>query len=255
MLHDQLDPGVAARLGDDLLVESVQRTIEPRLFAIIKEFGDAELVSLGIEAPLSMTDPRIVGFLVEQSALRSVGINETTKRKLSGQLADAIIAGESISSVRSRISEYFTQAAVSRSMMISRTTVNAAANLGVMLAHQQSGRVATRMWVTTRDRHTRDTHFSLHGQVRSVTRPFEIPLTGRKAMYPGGFGVPSEDIHCRCTTVPLARSRSDGEDGGGGGLDSFWDRVRVWEAILARDMAELFIAQGNLVLGGITSER
>lgn len=35
-----------------------------------------------------------------------------------------------------------------------------------------------------------------------MLKPFEV--NDRKAMYPGGFGIASEDIHCRCALLQSA---------------------------------------------------
>ena len=43
----------------------------------------------------------------------------------------------------------------------------------------------------------------LDGQVRELEEPFEV--AGHIAMYPGGFGIASEDIHCRCVSLQQAR--------------------------------------------------
>ena len=53
------------------------------------------------------------------------------------------------------------------------------------------------------DSRTRDTHRRLHKQLREVGQPFEID--GKKTLYPGAFGVPEEDIHCRCALLQRAR--------------------------------------------------
>ncbi|MFC6464963.1 phage minor head protein [Marinilactibacillus sp. GCM10026970] len=55
-------------------------------------------------------------------------------------------------------------------------------------------------WLSTIDNKTRDTHQTLDGQVVEVDEEFESS-SGAKAEGPRLFGVASEDIHCRCTTI------------------------------------------------------
>lgn len=60
-----------------------------------------------------------------------------------------------------------------------------------------------KQWDATLDGRTRPTHRRLDGQIREVNEPFEID--GKKAMQPGGFGRPEEDINCRCVALTRAR--------------------------------------------------
>ena len=48
----------------------------------------------------------------------------------------------------------------------------------------------------------RDSHSAMDGQRQPVTNPFRSP-DGFTAMYPGDFGVASEDINCRCVVIPV----------------------------------------------------
>lgn len=50
----------------------------------------------------------------------------------------------------------------------------------------------------------------LDGQIREVDEPFEAG--GMKAMYPGGFGRPSEDCNCRCCMLQRAKWVLDEEE-------------------------------------------
>lgn len=42
----------------------------------------------------------------------------------------------------------------------------------------------------------------MDGQLREIDKPFEV--SGYEALYPGAFGVASEDIHCRCCLLQRA---------------------------------------------------
>lgn len=50
----------------------------------------------------------------------------------------------------------------------------------------------------------------LDGQIRELNKPFEV--NGRKAMNPSGFGIASEDIHCRCALLQRARWALDEDE-------------------------------------------
>ena len=70
---------------------------------------------------------------------------------------------------------------------------------------QDMGADVVKQWDSTIDRRTRKTHIELDGQLREVDQPFKIPSSGATAMYPGGFGIAKEDIHCRCALLERAR--------------------------------------------------
>ena len=65
------------------------------------------------------------------------------------------------------------------------------------------GADVVKQWDSTLDSRTRPHHVELNGQIRDLEDPFEV--AGHKAMYPGAFGVPEEDIHCRCCLLQRAR--------------------------------------------------
>jgi len=56
-----------------------------------------------------------------------------------------------------------------------------------------------KVWVSTLDSRTRKDHQKLDGQIADKDGYFHI---GRfKTKSPGNFGIASEDINCRCTTI------------------------------------------------------
>lgn len=65
------------------------------------------------------------------------------------------------------------------------------------------GADVVKQWDSALDGKTRDTHRQLDGQIREIDDPFEVD--GKKAMYPGEFGRPEEDINCRCRSNTRAR--------------------------------------------------
>lgn len=95
-----------------------------------------------------------------------------------------------------------------RACTIARTEghrVTEESRMDCMKESVKKGAETIKQWDSTLDDVTRGTHRELDGQIREVEEPFEIPSTGEKAMYPGGFGIAKEDINCRCVAVPSAR--------------------------------------------------
>ena len=60
-----------------------------------------------------------------------------------------------------------------------------------------------KQWDSTFDSLTRPYHRELDGQIREADEPFEV--AGVRVMYPGGFGIASEDCNCRCCLLQRAR--------------------------------------------------
>ena len=73
------------------------------------------------------------------------------------------------------------------------------------------GAEVVKQWDSTLDGKTRPTHRALDGQVVGVDEYFKSE-SGYKALYPSGFGIPSEDCNCRCCLLQRAKwALTDGE--------------------------------------------
>ena len=66
------------------------------------------------------------------------------------------------------------------------------------------GADVVKQWDSTLDGKTRPTHRALDGQIVGVDEYFKSE-SGYKALYPGNFGVPSEDCNCRCCLLQRAK--------------------------------------------------
>ena len=65
------------------------------------------------------------------------------------------------------------------------------------------GADVVKQWDASLDSVTRPLHRELDGQIRETDEPFEAG--GKKVMYPGKFGDPSQDCNCRCVALTRAR--------------------------------------------------
>lgn len=65
------------------------------------------------------------------------------------------------------------------------------------------GAKVVKQWDSTLDGKTRTTHRALDGQIVGVDEYFKSE-SGYKALYPGNFGIPSEDCNCRCCLLQRA---------------------------------------------------
>ena len=74
----------------------------------------------------------------------------------------------------------------------------------VQVRAKQKGADIVKQWDSTLDGKTRPTHRLLDGQIVDVDDYFKSD-SGYKALYPGDFGVPSEDCNCRCALLQRAK--------------------------------------------------
>ena len=146
-------------------------------------------------------------------------------RQIKEEITRGIIQGKGYPDVARQVKERMDMAAY-RAERIVRTEAHRAREEGKLAslehAHNQ-GVDMEKAWSSTLDGDTRDTHQALDGQVvpmydeQGEPGVFTSP-TGNTAEYPGGFGVPEEDIHCRCAvrgqikgySPELRRSREEG---------------------------------------------
>lgn len=129
------------------------------------------------------------------------------KQDVKGEIARGFSTGRDYIAIARQIS---LRAGVSlgRACTISRTEghrITEESRLDCMKEAVSKGAETVKQWDSTLDEKTRGTHRELDGQVREINEPFEIPSTGQKAMYPGGFGIAKEDINCRCVMLTRAR--------------------------------------------------
>ena len=98
------------------------------------------------------------------------------------------------------------QTAQYNAMRIARTEghrIQQQSQYDAMRKAKEHGADVVKEWNATLDARTRPDHMSLDGQIREIGDPFT--LGSLKAQYPGDFGRPEQDIHCRCCALQRAR--------------------------------------------------
>lgn len=124
--------------------------------------------------------------------------------------------------------------AMNRTVTIARTEghrIQCQAAMDAQYKAKSAGADVLKQWDSTLDGRTRETHRRLDGQIREVDEYFEVD--GKKAMYPGGFGDPSEDCNCRCAMLQRARWALDEEE-----LDELKKRAEFFELDKTKDFEE-----------------
>ena len=94
----------------------------------------------------------------------------------------------------------------SNSVRIARTEghrITNEATYNAQVKAKSKGAQIMKEWDSTLDAKTRPEHQALDGQLVDIDKPFSVD--GYEAMYPGGFGVASMDINCRCCILQRAK--------------------------------------------------
>lgn len=143
-------------------------------------------------------------YIDEHINLFSRQIARTGSNAIQRIVENGMIQGSTIADIASDISDSFAFSAA-RAFRIARTESTSAANLGSQRAYTEAsgfGIKVQKQWISSRDSKVRDSHASLDGQMVGVNENF-ISDQGYEAAHPAAFGVPSEDINCRCTMIPI----------------------------------------------------
>lgn len=152
------------------------------------------------EEPVDLWLETIREYLAGGSALKKARhITETTRRALSQELAEGVASGEGILELRDRLRRAYDDLSRERAVIIARTEVVAASNLGSRAAAQHSGVVTEKFWIATSDLRTREWHAAVDGQTRRFEEPYNV--RGEALMFPGdgSLGASASNlVQCRC---------------------------------------------------------
>lgn len=131
------------------------------------------------------------------------------KKSIRSEVSRGVSNGSSWNTIASKISFGMNSPfmkAYNRAIGITRTEghrVQQESTLHCQQRAKKKGADVVKQWDSTLDSVTRPTHRELDGQIREIDEPFEVE--GKKAMYPGAFGDPSEDCNCRCCLLQRAK--------------------------------------------------
>jgi len=129
-------------------------------------------------------------------------ITATTGVAVKSIIETGLVGGLSIENMAIQLAKSGSMS-VGRATMIARTEATRAVNGASVDAYreaQSQGIELEKEWMSARDDKVRDEHKYLDQQRIGVNMNFEVD--GEYADAPGGFGVPSLDINCRCTVSP-----------------------------------------------------
>ena len=147
---------------------------------------------------------------VRERAFGKLGDNKVIVRRLQNTLAEAIVLGESIPQIATRIKKVGDMSR-RQAVTIARTETLRVANQGRMLGYVQAYNdfaiEQDKQWLATVDSRTRDDHAEMHLVKVALDEPFIMP-NGDEMMQPldGSLGAGAENIvNCRCVVVSVLR--------------------------------------------------
>jgi len=153
------------------------------------------LYSLDIEFD-QIVKPELTQWIEQYGLDRVTGITDTTKEALRQSLSEGIQTGESLVSLRDRVSTVFSEAKNTRATLIAQNETMATVDVGTFETYRSAG-LEKKEWLSSRDSVVRDSHVTIDGQIRKMNEPFSNGL-----MYPHDpNGSAKETIRCRCTLI------------------------------------------------------
>lgn len=176
-----------------------------------------DLHGQGIPLILPLVQEQVLNALTIDSKLskplyeRLVVDIKVLKRKVSSEISSGIANNFSYTEIAKNL-KGVSNVGMNNAYRIARTEGHRIQNQSSMDAANKAkdnGANVVKQWDATLDSRTRPHHAMLDGQIRKLDKPFEV--AGRKAMYPSGFGIASEDILCRCALLQRAKWALDDE--------------------------------------------
>jgi len=170
---------------------------EPVFAEFVLPFIDEFTRTAGTEA-MAMVNPD-KGFIMTEAIRKTLekraeefglGVNKTTREKITKTINEGLVEGESMIKISDRINSTYEEFPTWRSDLISRTESTAANNEGFIEAYKQSDVATHKEWIATMDDRTRPAHQEMNGQIVPVGKEFSNGL-----MYP-------QEPNCRCVIGP-----------------------------------------------------
>lgn len=193
----------------------------------------------GIPLTIPINQEQVLNALTTNSKLSKplydrLGEDITTlKRKVSSEISRGIANNYSYDTIARNLSNT-SKIGINNAYRIARTEghrIQSQSAMDAALKAKESGADVVKQWDASLDSRTRPHHAQLDGQIRELDEPFEV--AGRKAMYPSGFGIASEDIQCRCALLQRAKWALDDEE-----LDVLKERAKYYGLDKTKDFED-----------------
>lgn len=184
--------------------ERLEQNVTPAIKRGIEKWGSQVLSKLGAEVAFDLRNPIVDEFLDAWREQQIVGITRTTRDQVTALLQNAVAEGVGIDEMKRRLRSTFEGWTSTKAETIARTEAVGSSNAANLAAYQISGLVDGKEWLAVQDDSTRESHAELDGQQRGIREQFQAN-NGASTQGPGLFGLPEEDINCRCTVRPVIK--------------------------------------------------
>ena len=170
-----------------------------------------DLQGQGIPLVIPLDQEQVVAAIQHETKLSEslyAALGKDTKvlsKKIAGEISRGISSGAMYSEIARNVASWG-RIPKNNAMRIARTEahrIQIQATADAQWKAKANGADVVKQWDAALDGKTRSSHRKLDGQIRELDEPFEV--NGHKAMQPGGFGRPEEDINCRCALLQRAR--------------------------------------------------
>jgi SPP1 gp7 family putative phage head morphogenesis protein len=189
-----------AAILEALTASRIEDEMRDELGFIVEDSGNKAWRSIGARGSFNMQNP-LVEVILSEAGVYAEGITSTLQERLATQLIEGMRQGEGVDQLKRRVRESWPDISRERAQTIARTETTRAQSAANDAAYEMSGVVDRLEWLAV-FRNTRPSHSALHGVIVDVGEDF-VSGAGNRARYPGGFGVPEEDVNCNCAVVPV----------------------------------------------------
>ncbi|EAG1758610.1 hypothetical protein BBX37_08220 [Listeria monocytogenes] len=128
---------------------------------------------------------------------------DTLARNMTHNIITGLFEGKSYAEIAQGVNEE-TEASYKQALRIARTEAGRTQAATTQHGYERAKELGIdlkKQWLATLDKHTRHSHQELDGQIVDIEECFSI--RGHEAEGPCLFGIASEDINCRCTTIEV----------------------------------------------------
>lgn len=213
-------PPPAEKAAPDPRIEQIVARLTPeRLEGNLRDLWDPELTEwmasalkdIGAEVSFDLLNPLIREHLEQLGVMVRGRIVPDKQEGLRQILSRAVAEGQGVRDMQAEVRRHFDGIKGWEARRIARTETHGSAQWGKVEAWQASGLVEGKQWEGDlagdfREHHSPGGAETIHGQTRGLRELFQLeggPNAGATAPFPGGFGIPEEDINCTCDSLPV----------------------------------------------------
>lgn len=199
---------ISDKLADDVdfNVKDYLRDVGDKTYIDLEDALKFDNTAIDVDYLEALIDKPIAGQRLSERLHKDC--NKLAERSTNA-IRRGLIKGDSYDKIAGRLRD-LNVSSYNNAMRIVRTESSRISSEVTQKGYQDAKKLGIKLkkkWVSGHDNRTRSNHAKLDGQIVDIDEEFEV--NGHKALGPSMFGVPSEDINCRCTTVEVLVDEED----------------------------------------------